>query len=387
MTYDPVGPGVGATPAAARQLAGVAHARAEATGAVTGARVYLHSAVRRGYLASVVAAVAQDLRLQGAVQVHVVTGWRFGPHFDLRASGGGPGGPIDWAPVAQDLADGASRFPAIPDAAGHKEYLRTAALLGRIESVPPPYLPLRPHGHIELLPADPSPVWQGRLGILRATGLAHLLAPLTDAARSEAEGALLARVAEAFLALAASHPHGVRFGTFSFRSHAEAFFHWAGPGADYRASFQRRMERDRAVLEELVGRVRDACPSDPARQWQHAFHRALADFTDQVTDADLDRAAPAVGPASRGVTGAAGASAFHRAVAASGVIDQPPAWFAGYRLLINLFYQLLPALDISPVRRFYLCHAIAETVDAVFGESWQDRLAAIEALTPAGAVR
>ncbi|MDQ1400769.1 MAG: hypothetical protein QOK20_2701, partial [Acidimicrobiaceae bacterium] len=74
-----------------------------------------------------------------------------------------------------------------------------------------------------------------------------------------------------------------------------------------------------------------------------------------------------------------GQSAFHAAVAASGVIDESPQWFAGYRLTINLFYELLPALDISPVRRFYLCHAIAQCVDAVFGETWETRLAAVEA--------
>ncbi len=255
-------------------------------------------------------------------------------------------------------------------------------MLGRIEAVPGPYLPRRAHGETELLAADTPPVGHGPLKALRAQGLARLLAPLIQAAGTESDGALLARVAEAFLALADSHPHGVRFGTFSLRSHAEAFFHWAGPSADYRAAFQTRWEKDRAVLEELVSRVRDDCPSAPARAWQHAFHACLADFRDLVTDEDLDGAAPD-GDGSR-IRRTPDTSAFHAAVAASGVIDTPPAWFAGYRLTINLFYQLLPALDVSPVRRFYLCHAIAESVDVVFAESWQSRLAAVAAL-PLGA--
>jgi hypothetical protein len=183
-------------------------------------------------------------------------------------------------------------------------------------------------------------------------------------------------VAEAFLALADTHPHGLRFGTFSFRSHAEAFFHWAGPAADYRGAFETRMGKDRAVLEELVRRIRDAAPSPPAAAWAGAFHECMADFAGQVTDEDLERATPVTWGPDRQVEGP---SPFHAAVAASGVIDHPPAWFAAYRLTINLFYRLLPALDISPVRRFYLCHAIAESVDAVFGETWQSRLAAVEA--------
>ncbi len=108
----------------------------------------------------------------------------------------------------------------------------------------------------------------------------------------------------------------------------------------------------------------------------------MAEFEGRVTDADIDRVT--AGPGAAGPGGPArrspGRSDFHTAVDASGVIDEPPAWFAGYRLTINLFYQLLPALDVSPVRRFYLCHAVAETVDAVYGETWKSRLAAVQTM-------
>ncbi len=341
----------------------------------TGVRVFVLSPARREYLASVLAPIARGLASQfGADRIHVSTGWRFGPHFDLRAQAH-QGRPIDWEGVAVALAQGTRRYP-VPAGTSEEAYLRTATMLGQMEAVPPPYLPRHPHGHTELLAADTSPVWQGRLGALRSAGLTHLFAPLTQAAATVGEGPLLARVAEAFLALADTHPHGMAFGAFSFRSHAEAFFHWAGPLADYRSSFDNRMGKDRAVLEELVKRVRDSRESGPATEWRNAFNSCRADFAGQVTGEDLDRATPpAAGPARR----AEGTSAFHTAVAASGVIDEPPSWFAGYRLTINLFYELLPALDISPVRRFYLCHAVAEGVDTVFGETWQTRLAAVEA--------
>ena len=67
-------------------------------------------------------------------------------------------------------------------------------------------------------------------------------------------------------------------------------------------------------------------------------------------------------------------SAFHQAVDESGVVDDPSQWFAAYRLLINLFYHQLPLLTVSPLQRYYMCYAVAETVDEVLGESWQVRL-------------
>ncbi len=340
----------------------------------TGARVFVYSVGRRAYVASVIAPITHALAAEfGADRVHLSTGWRFGPHFDVRAEAR-PSQPIDWEGIARALAAGAALFPVEPTGT-EAEYLRTATMLGEIEAVPPPYLPRRPHGHTELLAPGDRP-----LGALRAAGLAHLLAPLTQTAAAGPDGAVLARVAEAFLALADTHPYGVRFGTFSLRSHAEAFFHWAGPAADYRSLFENRLGKDRAVLEELVRRVRDGAPSAPAAAWGQAFNACQSDFAGHVTDEDLVQATPRVRGPGR-PTG--GQSEFHAAVSASGVIDEPGPWFAGYRLTINLFYELLPALDISPVQRFYLCHAIAESVDAVFGESWQNRLDAVASLTAA----
>jgi hypothetical protein len=360
-----------AAPAGGQPRAGAA------AGPFHGVRIYVQSQPRRAYLAQVIAPVTRDLAASvGASRIRITPGWRFGAHFDVRADDPAAG-TIDWDGVARVLADGAHGRPAPALPGSDEEYLRAATLLGQMEAVPPPYLPRHPHGHTELLPAATGP-----LADLKATGGAHLLAPLTEAAGLESEGAVLARVAEAFLALAATHPHGVRFGTFSLRSHAEAFFHWAGPQADYRSSFEQRMRKDRVVLEALVGRVGDGSPSDAAAVWSHAFHGCMAEFEGRITDADIDGAiaAGSAGPASGPARRTSGRSDFHTAVDASGVIDAPPAWFAGYRLTINLFYQLLPALDVSPVRRFYLCHAVASTVDAVFGETWQSRLAAVQTM-------
>ena len=336
----------------------------------SGARVYLRCPTRRDYIARVVAplcgALAQEV---GATRIHLSTGWHFGPHLDLRAEPTA-GRPLEWGAVAGSLAAGASQYqPEV--ACSDAEYLKVATALGRIEGVPPPYLPRQPHGHIELLAPH-----NDRLATLQQIGRAHLLDPLLATAGASGDRVSLAQVAEAFLALADSHPYGVRFGTFSLRSHAEAFFHWTGRDADCRGAFAARLGKDHAVLEELVRRVQAGRLSDGAAAWAQAFHRCQADFAGQVTDDDLDR--PVVG-----TPRPAGRSPFHDAVDASGVLATTPAWFAGFRLTINLFYQLLPALDVSPAQRFYLCYALAETVDEVYQESWQSRLAAVASMMAA----
>ena len=115
----------------------------------TGVRVYLHSPVRRPYLAAVVAPEVHGLaRHFGAHRIHVRTGWRSAPHYELRAEPRA-GRPIDWPAVAAALAEGATAIP--PPAVDGAAYLHTATELGRIEAVPPPYLPLQPHGATELL--------------------------------------------------------------------------------------------------------------------------------------------------------------------------------------------------------------------------------------------
>lgn len=340
------------------------------TGPGAGVRVYLHTALRP-YVATVMGPLSHALLAgRAATEVHLATGWRFGPHLELRATGYSPAG---WDTAAAALADGARNFPCPSVADSEACYLRTAAALGRIEAIAPPYLPCQPHGHTEAITLRGGPIER-----LRGLGGAHLLTPLVDTAAAASDGAVLSRVAEALLALADTHPHGMRFGTFSLRSHAEAFLHWAGPAAPYRAAFDARMEHDRPVLDALVRRQRDGATPTSAVAWRQAFGACQADFEGRVCAADLVSTPVAGGPG-----GARGASPFHAAVAASGVIDQATEWFDAFRLTINLFYELLPALDVSPVQRFYLCYAIAETVDAVFGESWQERLAAVSSLVAA----
>ena len=46
--------------------------------------------------------------------------------------------------------------------------------------------------------------------------------------------------------------------------------------------------------------------------------------------------------------------------------------FIAYRTTVNFFYMLLPILDISPAKKFMLCHLVANSVERVFSISWRD---------------
>jgi hypothetical protein len=202
-----------------------------------------------------------------------------------------------------------------------------------------------------------------------------------------------ARLAAAFVALADAHRWGAAQGVFSLRSHAEAFLNWAAPRRDPRPAFAARLRDDGPMVRSLIEQAMAKQPTRPANGWELAFAYCLGVFDSAVAGgtlslAVLDSLGPGFDAATMGPPGqdvaTSGPSEFHQTVAAAGVTDRPPEWFAAYRLLINLFYQQLPLLGVSPMHRYYLCYAVAESVDAVLGDSWQDRLQRLAVLRTNG---
>ncbi|MEV6681721.1 hypothetical protein AB0N09_33335 [Streptomyces erythrochromogenes] len=337
------------------------------------------------WLAARVVPLVREVRtVHHAPVVHLGRGWLHGPHVDLIARPG-PSGPLPWKALAARVA-----APEIGDREPLTEraYLARARELGRLEQVDPPYLPMAPHGTVRLVSAAQAhPGWPERVLPLRELALSRMTAPvvhcLESLARDPADA--LVQMTEAFTALAAAHPYGMPYGTFSFRSHAEAFFHWAGPGKDPRAAFQRRLDAERAVLHPVVERALTGGESAQATRWRTALAYATGLFEASAvhgatTPALLDSLAGAPQGAERDVSPDAGEatasrSAFHAAVAEAGITDPEQPWFLAHRLVINLFYRQLPLLGVSPMMRYYLCHAVAETVDELTGIGWQERLA------------
>ncbi|MFD3436841.1 hypothetical protein ACFWU3_04965 [Streptomyces sp. NPDC058685] len=354
---------------------------------LTGVRLHTRMPVTPAWLTQRIVPVARALGEQGAPAVQLRRGWLHGPHVDILALDvpGMPGG-ADWDATAAAL-DAGPLDP--PRALTEEAYLQQAREFGRLEAVQPPYLPLREHGAVARLgPADTASR-EPRLDRFRTVVLGALTKPLLRTIEGiTAEPATAAvRLAEAFAALADTHLLGPAHGVFSPRSHVEAFLAWAAPTKDVRPLFQERLTRDvprlRAVVEQrLSGEV-----SPAAAEWRTAFayssgtlESAVAsgtltlDLLDSVTDG-VDRSEMGPPGATRTVPqGDQPDTDFHRAVGASGVVASPSRWFAAFRLLTNLFYEQLPLLTVSPMQRYYMCFAIAETVDEVLGVSWQDRL-------------
>lgn len=360
---------------------------------VAGVRLYTRGPVTVPWLARAVVPPASRLRDEGFAIVYLRRGWLHGPHVNIVARGARHRGPA-WPRIAQSL-DAGEMDPAM--ALTDEAYLAQAREFGRMEAVPPPYLPLREHGTVEFLGPDDLVSTEPRLDQFREISFNVMASPLmrtiSELAGGRADAAV--RLAEAFIALTDTHPLGAAHGVFSLRSHAEGFLAWTAPSVDARPAFARRLAAEEARLRPVVEQRLAGQPSPAAAAWRTAFaycagalDNAVANGTltlellDSVT-AQADRST--MGPPGAPNTVPAGDiphTAFHRAVDEAGVTAGLTQWFASYRLLVNLFYQQLPLLAVPPLQRYYMCYAIAELVDDVLGESWQDRLARMR--EPAG---
>lgn len=346
-----------------------------------GVRLFTRAPVTVPWVSRSVVPAVRALRDEG-LAVHLHRGWRHGPHVDVAARPGGTS--PDWARVAAGLDAG----PAGDAPLGEAAYLDAAREQGRLEAVPAPYLPLREHGAVQLLSAADVGTGSPLSGLTEVVS-SVLAKPLVDTvdelAGTPALGAT--RLAEMFLALADTHALGAAYGTFSLRSHVEAFLAWAAPTADVRPAFEARLAASSAQLRPLVEQRLAGAPGPAAAAWRTALGYC-AGVLDSAVEAgtltgDLLESATAgldtsrMGPPGAETSAPRGASPdtdFHRTVDASGVVADPSRWFASYRLLINLFYRQLPLLTVSPMQRYYTCYAVAQTVDEVLGQSWRERL-------------
>ncbi|MEU0967527.1 hypothetical protein ABZ357_19605 [Streptomyces sp. NPDC005917] len=94
------------------------------------------------------------MRDRGGAVVRLRRGWLHGPHVDIIGRGA-LGQELPWDAIARQLDAG----PLPGDRALDEEtYLAQAREFGRLEAVPPPYLPMREHGEVDFLgPHDVAP--------------------------------------------------------------------------------------------------------------------------------------------------------------------------------------------------------------------------------------
>lgn len=370
--------------------AAVSRAQTDATEAL-GLRLYSRAPITPRWLVNTVVPLVRPLSEERAGLVHLRRGWLHGPHVDI-VSHPAPGLP---APLWSDLA-GRIDFGTVSadDEINEETYLAQAREIGRLEGVSPPYLPMRAHGTVELLRSGDVETWPQPLQGLRDMALDQMTPPLLstlDALTRDPAGASV-HVTEAFAALASAHRAGAAQGVFSMRSHAEAFLAWASPRSDPRPAFDRRLKTDAPRLRPVVEHALAGAGDPLTALWGRGFAYCMGAFDHAVAQGQLTQAgvdglgggfdSETMGPPGGDGRAAHRPSAFHSAVAASGVNDGPNEWFASYRLLVNLFYQQLPLLGVPPMHRYYFCYALAELVDEVLGSSWQDRMGPAGGETP-----
>jgi hypothetical protein len=330
---------------------------ADETPEPTGFRWYLHSSLPVSWLAKdVIPALAYLRETERMPVVNLRRGWLHGAHLEVIAHSD-DGRAVPWPQVIVRL-----RAPSEETSASHTEeaYLARARELGQLEQVPGPYLPYQPHGTFEWLAQSDLPQWPGRAQVLRERTLTRMLDSLAvtlalGGAASASEVAPLTVVAEIMLATADAHPLRISRGALSYRSHAEAFLRQSPAASNSLPDFQRKLASDAPILRPLVERMFAGGDTKNSASWRRtaAYCMGLFDsavLAEELTPQTLDEISDRAGGARP-----------------LGFNDEQPGWFTSYRLLLNLQYAQLPLLGVSPRQYYYLCWAIAETVDEVTG--------------------
>lgn len=355
---------------------------APADGETVGLRVFTHGKVNAAWLSQAISPAVRTMATEHRVgDIRLRRGWLNGPHVDILARDEQQ--TVPWTEIIPLITVGATGESELTEEA----YLIQAREFGRLEQVPPPYLPLQKHGVVERLTPESLGAWGGPLDALREQVECRLSRQVMRTAdRLVAEsGSPIQAIAEAMVAAGDVHRAGLTFGTFSYRSHAEAFLSWTAQGKDVRPAFEQRRQQDLPWLRDIITNQLEGRSTVQAQQWSRTCDYALGVLeggvaTELLSLDEIDQISPAFDAATMGPPGGDGVargsqSDFHAALDATGAIDNPPSWFAAYRALLNLLYEQFVLLGLPPLHRYYLCYAIAETVDEVDGTSWQDRLA------------
>jgi hypothetical protein len=354
-------------------------------------RIFDYSPNPRALLSRLSAPIGAFISATWFPVIHVRRGWLHGSHavVTVRPPANHP------ASRSRDLSGLAAAIgDAVADLAGAPpepaDYLATASELGRWENIAGPYLPLRPHGHVEIGTDQPPPTWPAGLVLARDLMLARLLTPTLAAAAAATDQ--IAPYAMRVLALAAgAHPGGVELGTLPYRSHSEAMLSWNAGATDLRTTFRTRFDTDSADFATALADPIGSAPPEHAeslRLWASGVAHCWGIATALALSGQVDRAA--LNDAGRlqspplPLHGTA-ASPFHDQMHADGFDTTLPYWHVAHRMVVNVIYQSLSCLGLSAVQRYYLCYGLAEATDTSLGLTWSQRLSGYAADRPLAA--
>lgn len=351
-----------------------------------------NSALIAGPLRQIVEQLSSDTRVS---QVFIAPHWKLGPHVDLVIDCDSETFDHDIYPASEStllawLEENPSTQKLDPIS-----YQRTSQQLALVEIEPGPYLPLLENNSISKAKfIQNSTLKLNEFGELKSRFLAATL-PLVFRLQSLKQH----RKSDFFVALSILlagagtfyRNHGLGRGFNSFRSHAEFFMvhydndgrirtHFDNVANKYKASLDVSIA---AILSGDFGNVSD----DPELQslfseWMpiaadcyqrienivatnHDFLVGENIFQDnlKVIAADIPdelHYGEKKGPMAIALENDEGLK----------LLQSPE--FMSYRTLINFFYFLLPALNVSPAEKYCICNMTAATVEGLLDITWQD---------------
>lgn len=357
---------------------------------------------RRHLMLEAIAPAVDSLRKEhGIERIFVAPHWKFGPHVDIvlecdAAQFLTAVYPAVQAQVGAWLAQHPSR--TVPDL---REYEQTARWAGTLELDHGPYLPLLRNNSIEAVPyTRPPTILVPAVGESKEQMLADHYGMLMDLYRlkDDARDGFFLTLFGMLAATAGTAASGMSDGYMSMRSHADYFFAAHDASGALQRHFRdidarRQRELDRITVAVGAGDP-DAAGLPPAlagvlAQWMRGLsaidarsHDIVARHYDELAaqsdqflamasrmraDVPADYAEHFMNRKNSEI-----GDAFIHSEAGRQALKRPE--FLAYRINVNLFYALLPLLEVAPLQKFLLCHLVAASIERVHQQDWREKL-------------
>jgi hypothetical protein len=344
-------------------------------------RVYYHEEdkdrlISHGLWPEVEKCLAEKTALAGYFNRH----WKGGPHVKIalyqRAARA--------ATSQQRVVTAADRFlRGHPSRAALSEaQLRLrSACLGRLEADTEPE-PIRPDNHIECLIGDDvrAAALGGDVGLEIARSFYCRSSPIAAKVLSAHVDRTVSKFDIAFLMMIAtvSYFGDIRTSCMSYKSHVEGFLGEHDSGNTLRGrmehSFQREVDRISELVAYAIGDKSSiempALASEVLKAWASLIRATFPIAHQALQRGDIDLFNDAIVTKQRAVE----QSEYHKLTGSNPRVNEyiKTPHFLARRFVINLQYEVLHQLGISPVQKNLLCHYVVEGICCQAHTTWRE---------------
>lgn len=341
-------------------------------------------------------------RKYGIRHIYFAPHWKFGPHINLVMKCDSNIYVTQVLPELQGIIEAwIAQNPSsvVIDAADYEE---TSRKIGAFELDAGPYLPMLEDNTVESVPyvrprtiLVPEVADSKELMHSECSGLVLALFALKDRDRDAfflSLHAMLAATAQTFVA-------GVAEGYMSMRSHADYFFAVHDPKGELRAQFdgidrKRGTDLDRVTLAAVEGRFSDTgLPAEfveVLESWGSVL-QGMASRSRRIVESNYEQLVSQgdafVDMANR-MREDIPADFYERVFSNPQVSEIGKAFmntdagrkalvnadFLAYRINVNLFYTLLPVLEVAPIQKFLMCHLLSNSVERLYRQDWRQKV-------------